>query len=117
MLAAPVDFSDPFNPGLIESMRFWRVRLAVYPAHASDTDEQAARRFSTFVDDLNRIVRLYKVSQGDAVQPLSRDMDGGWMAAGWDVAAAAAHVARGPRGWSTANARAQNGNLPSASHL
>jgi hypothetical protein len=61
VLAAPVDFSDPFGPQLLESMRFWRARLAVYPTSGNDSVDVAAKRFGTFVDDLNRIVRLYKV--------------------------------------------------------
>lgn len=61
MLAAPVDFGDPFGPQLLESMRFWRARLVVYPTSGNDSVDVAAKRFGIFVDDLNRIVRLYKV--------------------------------------------------------
>ena len=59
-----MDFNDPFAPQLLGSMRFWRVRFVVYPTSGKDSAATATKRFATFVDDLNRIVRLYKVRRG-----------------------------------------------------
>lgn len=46
----------------VDALRFWRVRMAIFPAAGTASEDQGLKQFDEFLQDLNRILEPHFVS-------------------------------------------------------
>ncbi|EDQ92077.1 uncharacterized protein MONBRDRAFT_31201 [Monosiga brevicollis MX1] len=53
--------TEPLSSNEIDSLRFWRVRFGVVPAHRFMTVAEAVSNFGRFLEDVHRVLKPYRV--------------------------------------------------------